>query len=63
MLYHLFIAVVGILGLLTVWLGIQALARHRGAGHCDGPDPLACRGCAPDRARSCHLRRDDPDTE
>lgn len=63
MLYHLLIAVVGVLGLLSVWLAVQALARRHGAGDCDGPERPACDACAPERAGHCGMRLADSDTE
>lgn len=63
MLYHLMIASVGIVGLLTLWLGIQFLARRQRAGDCEGPGRQACDACEPGRAGTCGMRWIQSDTE
>jgi hypothetical protein len=62
LLYHLFAAGVGIIALLGLWLGVQALARRQ-TGECDGPDRVACDACAPERAGHCSMRLIESDTE
>jgi hypothetical protein len=61
--YHLLTAVLGIVGLMAVWLGVQSLARRQGPGDCDGPEPMACNSCAPERAGTCGMKLVDSDTE
>jgi hypothetical protein len=61
-MYHLLIAVAGVVGLMALWLGVQALGR-RGAGQCDGPDRAACGACAPERAGYCNMKVVETDTE
>ena len=56
MVHNLLIAGSGILGLLALWLGVQSLARRQARDDCDGPDPAACSGCAPERAGGCRMR-------
>jgi hypothetical protein len=62
-LYHLLVGVVGVVGLLAVWLAVQRLARRHGGEECDGPDRYACETCAPERAGHCGLRLIESDTE
>ena len=69
MLYHLLIAVAGVVGLFALWLGIQTVARRqarqqpRAAGECDGPDTTVCSLCTPERSGHCHMKTVEPDTE
>lgn len=63
MVYHWLIAGLGVVGLLALWLAVQALARRRGDGDCDGPEQTACDHCAPERAAHCGMRLADSDTE
>jgi hypothetical protein len=62
-MYHLLIAGLGVVGLMAVWLGVQFLARRQGTGRCDGPEPMTCSSCAPERAGNCGMRLVDSDTE
>lgn len=58
MIYHLLIAVAGVVGLMFVWLAVQSLVRRRSpefAGAADA-DVLACRTCScrtPDACGEC----------
>jgi hypothetical protein len=64
MLYHLLIAVVGVVGLVLVWVAVQAIVRRQSpelARHCD---VLECKMCGtgggclsgPEEYQSCAAR-------
>ena len=54
MLYHLLIAVAGVVGLFSIWIGVQALVRRGSAEFASDSDVLSCRTCGtPDGCRSC----------
>jgi hypothetical protein len=57
------ITVLVILGLMGVWLGIQALARRQARENCEDPDLIMCGGCGHNHAGGCGKRLADPDTE
>jgi len=59
MMQDLLVAVVGIIGLIAVWVFVQGLARRHLIDACDGPDVLACKSCDPDRACSCSMFHSD----
>ncbi|UCG52223.1 MAG: hypothetical protein JSW58_01315 [Candidatus Latescibacterota bacterium] len=61
MLYHLLVAVIGVVGLVGVWLGVQALARRGGPEFGPESDVLACKTChTPDACDHCVY---NPDTD
>jgi hypothetical protein len=54
MFYHLAIAVAGVVGLMGVWIGVQALIRRESPNMPADADVLACRSCgAHDGCHGC----------
>jgi len=60
MFYHLLIAVGGVVGLVLVWAGVQAIVRRESPEAGDS-DVLACRSCDPDRRAHCSMHEPDPE--
>jgi hypothetical protein len=46
MLFHLLIAVVGVIGLAWFWIAVQAIARRQSPGMARDCDVLECRMCS-----------------
>jgi hypothetical protein len=54
MLYHMLVAVIGVVGLMGIWLGVQALVRREGPEFGPESDVLACKSChTPDACGHC----------
>lgn len=47
-----------LLGLLALWLGVQALARRELPPSSGDRDVLACRGCGKNSCSACSLRKE-----
>ncbi len=52
MFYHLLVAVAGVVGLIGLWVVVQALVRHESPEMAHDTDVLACRSCG--TADGCH---------
>ena len=57
MLVQLLVAVGLTIGLVTVWVAVQALVRRNSPEFASGADGLACRVCAADGNCSCGLKK------
>ncbi|MDH3841257.1 MAG: hypothetical protein OES78_05860 [Chromatiales bacterium] len=57
-LAHFAVSIAVVLGLLGLWLGVQALARRELPPSSGDRDVLACRGCGKDSCSACPVRRD-----
>ncbi len=57
MLVQLLIAVGLTIGLVAVWVAVQALVRRNSPEFAGGADVLACRMCAADGSCSCGLKK------
>jgi len=55
MLHQLAVACAAVVGLVAVWVAVQALVR-RTSPHTGDPDVLACRMCAADGTCTCGLK-------
>lgn len=57
MMYHILVAVVGIVLLSVLWIGVQALVRKQSPGLPEDADVLACTLCDPDGTCHCGIKR------
>ncbi len=62
-MYHLLISAAVVVGLLGLWIGVQALARRQRGDDCDGTDMGMCGCCAHERASRCSMKLAEPDAE
>ncbi len=59
--YHMLIAGAGVVGLMLLWVAVQAVVRRQSPGMTGDEDVLACRSCGtPDACGECaHAHRPD----
>ncbi len=53
MIYHLLVAVGGVVGLMTAWLAVQSLKRRSDPDLRAGDDVLACATCGLESCLGC----------
>ncbi len=60
MFYHLLIAVIGVVGLIGIWVGVQTLVRRGSPEMGHDTDVLACRSCGThDGCHGCAQHKDN----